>query len=226
MKILYFILAVFTVYFFISCSSDTPNGVIKKSEQNHLIIAKPNFRWKMVNQNGDTAFFQSGDTLLLSFANLFWDTAKVNRFEIKAIPIQFVYWEQNIKKRMYFALGVTDTGYVFASTHSPIISDYSLDGFYLKYFFIPNVMNDNGFVENHSANMQVADKNYKLSTVAEWNNIGKETWKTKQLTVWKVRYTALNETKNPQTYINDFQFIDSVGFYKFMDYILVDTCSM
>ena len=214
------------VFSLLSCSSE--KNPINNNGNNDSIIylfpVKENLRWKMENSNKDTAYFQAGAIDTFSFAKVFWDTAIENRINLPAIPIEFVHWEGKLKKRKYFALGLTDNGYFFAIKTNPMIEpteSYPLD-FYSIYFFIPNNPNVNGFTEIISEKLNYGIIYYLVKTEAEWKNTGMIYWKGIMQRNWEVIYESKREDINPKTYIKEFQFLENIGFYKYNDYELVD----
>ena len=186
---------------------------------------KENFRWKMQKGDRDTAYFQTGTMDTFSFAKVFWDTVASNRINVSAIPIEFVYWEQNFKKRQYFALGITDSGYIFAMRTNPMIEpteSYPLN-FYSTYFFIPNKSDANNFIEQIGDTLIYGTTRYTVSTVTRWNSSEQIFWEGEIQKKWEVTYMSERQTIQPKTYIKELQFLENIGFYKYNNYELVST---
>lgn len=226
-KYLNFTLFVLFVFSLLSCSLGDNSVNINNGNNDSIVYlfrAKENLRWKMQNSNGDTAYFQAGAIDTFSFAKVFWDTIAENRINLPAIPIEFVYWDGKLKKRQYFAFGITDSGYVFAIKTNPMIEpteNYPLD-FYSVYFFIPNKPDENGFTEKMSENLSYGTTNYLVSTETRWQNLGIIFWKEQMQKNWEMNYMSERQIINPKTYIRQFQFLENIGFYKYDGYELVN----
>ena len=214
-----------SILFFTSCSEESTVGPpieppIDETPK-YLFTVETNARWLMKNKNNDTAFFQAFDTTIISVANLFWDTSEANRIEMKAIPVRFRYWEGNMRRDIWFALGITDSGYVFCSNRNSVISDFPLDNFYSKLFFIPNEV-QNERREYVYDEFIIGTSTFRVSAEALWKNIDEIFWQEKKQKLWRVEYKSTDEMKVPSQYFYDFEFLQDIGFYKYMNYELVE----
>ena len=222
-KVFSFILLGF-VFHLLACSGDdvSPTHQLPK----HLFTVESNVEWRMKNDNNHTAYFQSLDTTIISIANVFWDTSKQNRIEMKAIPVRFRYWEGNLQKNIMFAFGITDSGYVFCADRNNVISDFALDGFYSKLFFIPNDISQNEFTEYAFEDFPFGITTYRVSTETRWINDEEIIWEKDMQKLWKVRYKSTHERKMPTEYHYSFDFLQNIGFYSYMNYQLVEKLAL
>ncbi len=202
----------------ISCD-DNDNTINPNKEP---VIKKSNFfevpsgtTWKMQRESGDTAYFIARDTLEnVRFAPVFWDTSAVNCINLKTIPIEFVYWEGKMKKREYYALGITDTGFVFGTMNNPMIDkNYILENFYSVLFFIPYNEKNIKPSEIISDSLQYGYNKYYVETKVTWNNIGENQF--------NVNYKSIREDVDPYKFSEIFTFEKNIGFSEFREYKLL-----
>jgi len=220
MKLNTFKLLLCSVFIFVACSDKTPDIVEPPIDETtkYLFTVETGSQWLLKNENNDSAFFQAFDTTVISVANVFWDTSAANREEMEAVRVRFRYWEGNMRKDIWFAFGITDSGYIFCADRNFVISEFQLDGFYLKLFFIPNDVQD-GMTEFISETFGTA--NYTVSTESQWKNIDEIFWQEEIQKLWRVEYKSIDEMKIPQQYFYEFDFLENVGFYNYMNYKLV-----
>ncbi|MDR0926967.1 MAG: hypothetical protein LBO69_04290 [Ignavibacteria bacterium] len=194
-----------------------PNPDTTKTPTKHLFPITYEQTWIMHSNSGDSAYLEVIYDNSISYAKFFWDTT--NKTNINAMNLQFVYWEGNLKKRMYFALADTDSGYIFAAKNNPAIANYTLN-FYSYFFNIPYKSAITPCSITDSTSIQVGNNNCKLYRNATWNYIGEIILNSTPKKIWQVNITFYDDTKNPKSYIYSFEFIEDIGFYKFMDYTL------
>jgi hypothetical protein len=222
-KILTILIPLSFILLSVSCSNDTSNKnnpifVDSNAHHNYFFNIKSDMKWNMNNQNGDSAYFESLDTALIKFVPKFWDIDY--KEEMLAIPIEFVYWEGNNKKRQHFALGITKNGYMLMSKNNAMIGNYALD-YFSYYFTIPNEPIGYSFNELTEDKILIGINNFNVSNEAKWNNTGEIIFGDSMKRLWRVEHILTNELKTPQKLINNFIFIEASGFYQYMGYELV-----
>ena len=194
------------------------------SESNDTIELNKNYffnkditYWNMQNNNGNNAYFQALENTEISLAMRFWDTSESSRINIIATPINFVYWENGMKKQQFYALINHNNTLYFATKKHPLIANYNLD-FYIYLFTIPNEIPNQNHKEFDSIEYPYGATTWKMNYNAEWiiNSIASDTNK-----IYDVRYTASNNMATSPTYFEDFSFMEGYGFYTYMGYNLI-----
>jgi len=218
-KIILLFATVYTMFFIISCSNDDINSPIVNPKDSIFFEAPSGTVWNMRNDFGDSAYFKTFDTVLNArFAPVFWDTNKHSCFYIKAIPIRFTYWDGKMKKYEDYALGITDSGYVFATNKNPMINpNYPLEeNFYSVLFFISNKE------ENNSLNTEFILKDSLYLGNDKFYVEQKYAWSRLDLDTFEVVYRANREKFNPYYFSEKFKLAKKTGFISFRGYNLIN----
>lgn len=194
-------------------SSNGQNGQDVKDST--FFVATSGKTWQMKSNIGDSACFISRDTLKnVRFAPVFWDTSLASCFHLEAIPIEFIYWEGNMKRREYYALGITDTGFVFGAKKNPMIDkDYILEDLYSVFFFIPNDENKMKAQEVLFDSLQYGASKYYVETKVNWLKLLDNTF--------RVDYQSKRELVDPYKFSESFTFEKELGFSQFREYKLI-----
>jgi hypothetical protein len=216
MKNISIILIVIYVLIVISCSDNDGNNAINNIEDttNYYFFDKNITYWEMKNNSGNTAYFQALEKDSIFLAMRFWDTA--NKINVIATPIQFIYWEDGMKKRKYFAIVEYNDKLYFATKKHPMIADYNLD-YYVYLFNIPSKAIETNCVESDSIEYLYGTQIWKMNYIAEWN-LYNDTLLNKTYKIYNLQYIAFNNMFTPQSYYDSFSFIAGFGFYEYMGY--------
>jgi len=171
--------------------------------------------WNLQNEKGNVAIFQAHPEEEISLAMRFWDTAKNSRISVNAVPVDFIYNEDGMKKRQYFALIKQNNELYFATKKHPNAGNYNL-GFYIYLFSIPNETPVTA-IETDSVVYQYGTQVWKMKYSIEWIYEGVF---DNALKIFTSQYTTYNNFQSPQIYLENFSFIEKIGFYGYMGYYL------
>lgn len=224
------ILIVLNIFIISACengNNNVNNPIVTDTTQNFFFNEEISY-WKMKNNKGDTAYFQATEKETISIAMKFWDTTEYNRINVIATPIQFVYWEDGMKKRQHFAIVSHNNKLFFATKRHQLVANYTLN----HYIFLFTISNEpeNDYIETDSVSYPLINQTWELNYATKWQII-KDVDTTSdsldsnfnQIEKYNIIYTAFNNMLTPKTYIEEFGFIKNIGFFSYMGYKLVST---